>query len=176
MGSSVVGIVTLRALQLAPSYGVSPENWRAAVAYVTARDKPQDCVAFYPSDGRMAFEYYIGQRPGLPAASPRPVLPPEPWGEVTPYVEDYASLSHSALARVRRVPAAVPHHEPRRIQQRPSRLSGALPAIPPAPSRSRESFSISPERGLWLRRPGRGRAAVSVRHRCLSQGRRANPT
>jgi hypothetical protein len=96
----VAGIVVLRALQLVPSYGVSPENWRGAVAYVTARNEPRDCIAFYPSDGRMAFEYYIDQRSVLLAAAPRPVLPPERWGEVTPYVEDYASLSPSGVARV----------------------------------------------------------------------------
>jgi mannosyltransferase len=96
----VAAIVALRALQLAPSYGVSPENWEAAVSYVTLRAEPRDCIAFFPSDGRMAFEYYIGSRPGELASEPRPVLPREPWGEVTPYVEDYATLSPSSMAKV----------------------------------------------------------------------------
>ncbi|MGI8903158.1 MAG: glycosyltransferase family 39 protein [Solirubrobacteraceae bacterium] len=115
--SSLVALVALRALQLAPSYHVSPENWRAASAYVLARSRAGDCLAFYPSDGRMAFRYYLGRSaasafaasgsvsplsspPSLIARAPRPVLPAAPWREVHPYVEDYASLSGSELARL----------------------------------------------------------------------------
>ncbi len=51
-------VIALRAVALAPSYGVSPENWRAATAFVTASERPGDCLAFYPLDGRMPFAYY----------------------------------------------------------------------------------------------------------------------
>src|SRR6185437_3540468 len=44
-----------------PSYGTSPEDWRAATAFVTASKRPGDCVAFYPLDARMPFAYYSGQ-------------------------------------------------------------------------------------------------------------------
>ncbi len=93
---AIAAVVALRALQLAPTYGVSPEDWRAASADVSARSQPGDCIAFYPSDGRMAFAYYHGSsRP-----APRPVLPAAPWTEVRPYVEDYATLSGSELRRL----------------------------------------------------------------------------
>ena len=96
----VVVLIALRALQLAPSYGTSPEDWHSAVVHVLARDKPGDCVAFYPSDGRMAFEYYIGQIPHALRSAPRPVLPTAPWGRVVAYVEDYATLSPAAVAKL----------------------------------------------------------------------------
>ncbi len=54
-------VLALRVVVLAPSYGTSPENWRAATAYVTASERPGDCVAFYPLDARMPFAYYSGQ-------------------------------------------------------------------------------------------------------------------
>jgi hypothetical protein len=91
-------LLALRTLQLAPAYGVSPENWQAATSYVMASARPGDCIAFYPRDNRMPFEYYLRAR----GRAPRPVLPTLPWGQVRPYVEDYASLS---AARVSRLPA-----------------------------------------------------------------------
>jgi mannosyltransferase len=54
-------LIGLRAVALAPSYGTSPENWRAATAYVLHAQRPGDCVAFYPLDGRMPFAYYAHQ-------------------------------------------------------------------------------------------------------------------
>ena len=39
----------------------SPENWRAATSYVLRAERPGDCVAFYPLDGKMPFAYYAGQ-------------------------------------------------------------------------------------------------------------------
>lgn len=99
--ASVAGLLALRALQLAPSYGVSPEDWRAATAHVLAASRPGDCVAFYPSDGRQAFEYYLAS--SARARAPRPVLPTAPWDQVRAYVEDYASLSPSQLAAVHAV-------------------------------------------------------------------------
>jgi mannosyltransferase len=51
-------VLALRVVALTPSYGTSPENWRAATAYVTAAKRAGDCVAFYPLDARMPFAYY----------------------------------------------------------------------------------------------------------------------
>jgi mannosyltransferase len=53
-------LIVLRAVALAPSYGTSPENWRAATAYITAAAQPGDCYAFYPLDVQMPFAYYTG--------------------------------------------------------------------------------------------------------------------
>jgi mannosyltransferase len=97
LGWSSVGVVlALRALQLAPSYAASPENWRAATAHVLARAQPRDCIAFYPLDGRQAFDYYIGTA----AHAPRSVLPAVPWSTVKPYVEAYVSPSSARLSRI----------------------------------------------------------------------------
>jgi mannosyltransferase len=92
----LAALITLRALQVAPAYGVSTENWRGATGSVIARAQPGDCVAFYPLDNRQAFRYYLTSTAG----APRPILPTLPWNRVRPFVEDYASLSASALARL----------------------------------------------------------------------------
>jgi hypothetical protein len=63
--SLVALLIALRAVVLVPSYGTSPENWRAATAYVLHASRPGDCVAFYPLDGSMPFDYYAG-RPVAP--------------------------------------------------------------------------------------------------------------
>jgi hypothetical protein len=98
LGWSAVGaLLVLRGLQLAPSYGASPENWKAGTSYVVERALPGDCIAFYPSDGRMAFDYYLGAGT---ARAPRPVLPATPWSEVKPFVEDYRSPSGSQLSAI----------------------------------------------------------------------------
>ena len=83
----LAALIALRALQLAPAYGVSPEDWRAATAYVMQNANRGDCVAFYPSDGRNAFRYYAGGRP------PRSVLPAVPWADARAYIENYATLT-----------------------------------------------------------------------------------
>jgi len=93
---AIAAIVALRALALGPSYGVSPEDWRAANAYVTTRSRPRDCIAFYPSDGRMAFAYYHGSSRTVP----RPIIPVAPWTQVRPYVERYETLAGSQLRRL----------------------------------------------------------------------------
>ena len=99
LGWTVIGVVlVLRGLQLAPSYGVSPENWRAATAHVLASARPGDCIAFYPSDGRQAFQYYVGA--AAAGRAPRSVLPVVPWNEVKPYVEDYVSPSSSRTSQI----------------------------------------------------------------------------
>jgi mannosyltransferase len=99
--SAVAGLLALRALQLAPSYGVSPEDWRAAAGYVLAHTRGADCLAFYPSDGRNAFSYYL--RAG--ALAPRPVLPAAPFSSSRAYIEDYATLSTDQL---RSLPGSCP--------------------------------------------------------------------
>ena len=62
---AVAVLIALRLVVLAPSYGTSPENWRAATAYVLASSRPGDCVAFYPLDASMPFDYYA-RRPVQP--------------------------------------------------------------------------------------------------------------
>lgn len=94
--------LALRAVQLAPTYAVSPENWRAAAHYVLARAQPGDCIAFYPADGRMAFAYYFDAHGRVAPSSPRPVLPSAPWSTHPVYVEDYATLGPAGLRRVAR--------------------------------------------------------------------------
>ena len=54
-------LIALRAVALVPAYGTSPENWRAATAYVLASSRPGDCLAFYPLDASMPFNYYAGR-------------------------------------------------------------------------------------------------------------------
>jgi hypothetical protein len=98
----VAVLVALRALQLAPSYGVSPEPWRTAAAYVRTTPGTAQCVAFYPEDGRMPFDYYLDQGRAPGAGRLRPVLPGLPWTSVSPFVERYAVPSHSRLAAIAR--------------------------------------------------------------------------
>lgn len=98
-----VALLTLRAIQLAPSYGVSTEPWSSATSQIVALSKPGDCVAFYPLDSRMAFRYYLPASGAVPLASgavPRPILPSAPWSQIRPYVEDYATLSPAQLRRL----------------------------------------------------------------------------
>lgn len=89
----LAALLAARAVVLAPSYGVSPENWRAATEFVLHHEKKGECIAFYPEDGRQAVDYYL-----LSAGArrlPRPVLPDEPWRVVKPYVERYVTLPPS---------------------------------------------------------------------------------
>jgi mannosyltransferase len=92
-------LLVLRGLQLAPAYATSPEPWREASAYVLAHDKPGDCIAFYPADGRMAFQYYFARRSDRTRRLPRPILPVVRFGIVRTYVEDYATLTPGQISR-----------------------------------------------------------------------------
>jgi hypothetical protein len=94
--AALVALIVLRALQLAPAYGSSSENWRDATAFVIAHSELRDCTAFYPGDGRMAFRYYLRDL----GRAPMPILPVLPWRRVRPYVEDYASLPAAQLAEL----------------------------------------------------------------------------
>jgi hypothetical protein len=100
--AGVALLVVLRALQLGPSYGVSPEPWSVAADYVRSAAADDQCVAFYPQDGRMAFDYYLqrGSAPGAPNLIP--VLPRRPWSSVSPYVERYSTLSPAQVAALAR--------------------------------------------------------------------------
>lgn len=91
--AALAALLALRALQLGPAYGVSPEDWRAATGYVLAHTAAADCVAFYPSDGRNAFRYYLHGG----ARAPQPVLPATPLNSSRAYIEDYASISSAQL-------------------------------------------------------------------------------
>jgi mannosyltransferase len=102
--AGVTVVLALRLLQVIPSYGVSPEPWKAATAYAVRAASPGTCVVFYPQDGREAFDYYLN-RLRLPAPSPpptlRPLLPRLPWRQIRPYVEQYRGLDtaqESAIA------------------------------------------------------------------------------
>lgn len=94
----VIVLLALRVIALVPSYGTSPENWKAATADVLAAARTRGgCVMFYPQDGRMAFDYYA-RHDGLGlAADLTPVLPTIPWGQVKPYVEEYHVPSKAQL-------------------------------------------------------------------------------
>ncbi len=67
----LAAVLAARAIPVARAYGVSPEPWQAVTARVLAASRPGDCIAFYPSDARMAFQYYVGTGPTRP---PRPAL------------------------------------------------------------------------------------------------------
>ncbi len=97
----LLGLLGLRALQLAPSYGATPENWNAAARSVLVAARPGDCLAVYPLDSRMALGYYVG----VATRWPRPVWPTDPWGTLRPHVEQYDA---PGSARLRAIEAACP--------------------------------------------------------------------
>ena len=92
-------LVALRAVPLIAGYGVSPEDWKGAEAFVVANARPGDCIAFYPLDGRMPFDFYV-RATGSAARAPVPMIPATPWARVRPFVEDYASPSSGQLQRI----------------------------------------------------------------------------
>jgi hypothetical protein len=99
-------LIVLRLLQIVPSYGTSPEDWKAASAYVLHADAGQAaCIAFYPQDGREVFNYYARRSAGAALARDGaqrlvPVLPSLPLGTVKPFVEQYETLAGGPLAAV----------------------------------------------------------------------------
>jgi hypothetical protein len=93
----LAAVLALRLVQIVPSYGSSPEDWKAATADVLRADGGRlGCVAFYPQDGRQVFDYYLSGR----GAQLKPVLPTLPWSQVKPYVEQYRTLDAAALSRI----------------------------------------------------------------------------
>ncbi len=99
---ALAAVAGLRIAQLVPSYQESPENWRAATAYVITRARSLDCVAFYPSDGRQAFDYYVLHTAGDLGLAPRPVLPALGFDVVRPYDEVYTSMTPAQVSAVER--------------------------------------------------------------------------
>jgi uncharacterized membrane protein len=98
--AAVAVVLGLRLVVLVPAYGVSPENWKAAASSVLASSPSTACVAFYPQDGRMPFDYYVRRAGAVPATQLTPVLPSAPWGAVIPYIEHYAAPSRRRLASI----------------------------------------------------------------------------
>jgi hypothetical protein len=99
-GAAVLALVVvlgLRVAVLVPSYGETPEPWKLVAAKVLAAAQPEDCIAFYPLDGRTAFGYYVAATPGGAARAPRGVLPRQPWSEVSPHVEQYPRAADAHL-------------------------------------------------------------------------------
>ncbi|MFZ0090016.1 MAG: hypothetical protein WAL63_10940, partial [Solirubrobacteraceae bacterium] len=97
--TALVAVLALRAVPVAAGYGVSPEPWNTVAARVIAESRPGDCIAFYPQDARMAFQYYVGSGAGTIASSPRSILPVVRWRRVKPYVEDYVTLTPAQITR-----------------------------------------------------------------------------
>ena len=96
-------VLALWLAQLVPSYGVSPENWRAATASVLdASPARSACVVFYPQDGREPFDYYVRRAVLGSAGTLTPVLPTLGWTSVKPFVERYQTLSTTSLAGIAR--------------------------------------------------------------------------
>ena len=94
----LVVVLAARAVPVVRAYSVSPEPWHDVTATVLAQTRPGDCVTFYPTDARMAFQYYVGTGAAT-ARAPRSVQPAIAWGVVRPFVEDYALPSPAQLAR-----------------------------------------------------------------------------
>ncbi len=93
----LAAVLALRLVQIVPAYSASPEDWKAATAYVLKADARQPaCVAFYPEDGRQVFDYYLrGDGSKL-----TPVLPTLPWSQIKPYVEQYDAPTAAQLTQI----------------------------------------------------------------------------
>ncbi|HEY5188413.1 MAG TPA: glycosyltransferase family 39 protein [Solirubrobacteraceae bacterium] len=86
----------LRGAQVVPSYGASPEPWQQAAALVLKEAQPGDCIAFYPLDSRMAFQYYFAR--SRVGHAPSEILPIAPWYSTQIFVERYYVLLPSQIA------------------------------------------------------------------------------
>jgi hypothetical protein len=97
-------LIVLRLLQLIPSYGTSPENWKATVNYVLSETPARPaCVVFYPQDGREPFDYYVREEmatDGVAINDLTPTLPSTPWAVVKPFVEKYSAPSVGEITRI----------------------------------------------------------------------------
>ncbi|MGB9185081.1 MAG: glycosyltransferase family 39 protein [Solirubrobacteraceae bacterium] len=89
-------VLLLRGAQVIPSYSSSPEPWQQAAAMVLKQARPGDCVAFYPLDGRMAFQYYFAR--SRDGRAPSEILPIAPWYSTQIFVERYYVLSPAQIA------------------------------------------------------------------------------
>ncbi|HWD84766.1 MAG TPA: hypothetical protein VG321_03370 [Solirubrobacteraceae bacterium] len=97
---AIVLLLVMRALVVAPTYRATPENWKAAAFQVARASRSGDCILFYPQDGRMLFDYYRREDPGIQRLTP--VLPDAPWNVVRPYVEQYTVPSAARLDQIER--------------------------------------------------------------------------
>jgi mannosyltransferase len=88
--------ILLRGAQVIPSYSSSPEPWQQASAMVLKEARPGDCIAFYPLDGRMAFQYYFAR--SRDGRAPSEILPIAPWYSTQIFVERYYVLSPAQIA------------------------------------------------------------------------------
>ncbi len=86
----------LRGAQVIPSYSSSPEPWQQASAMVLKEARSGDCIAFYPLDGRMAFQYYFAR--SRDGHAPSEILPIAPWYSTQIFVERYYVLSPAQIA------------------------------------------------------------------------------
>lgn len=93
-----VVLVVLRGAQVVPTYAVSPEPWQQAADLVLQRSRPGDCIAFYPLDGRMAFQYFFSRTSTGGYGAPREILPIAPWSSTQIFVERYYMLSEAQIA------------------------------------------------------------------------------
>jgi mannosyltransferase len=87
--AAMVGLVGLSILSLMSYYRADfkdGENWRAAAADVTARERPGDGIIFLSRFGRRPFEYYLERFD--PETDLDPVYPSLPWGSYTPVLAD----------------------------------------------------------------------------------------
>ena len=82
-----------------PAYAVSPEPWQQAASLVLQRTRPGDCIAFYPLDARMAFQYFFSRMSTPGFGAPREILPIAPWSSTQIFVERYYTLSEDQIAR-----------------------------------------------------------------------------
>ena len=60
---------------------------------------PGDCVAFYPLDARMAFEYYVARAPRRRRRAALGACRSIPWTPSKPYAEQYVTLSRRRRSR-----------------------------------------------------------------------------
>jgi hypothetical protein len=93
-------LVALRMVVLVPTYGKSPEDWSRATDYLVASSAAGTCVAFYPSDARMAIDYYLETQHQSAQGRLRPVLPTTPFSQSVAYLEEYQTLTATQLHAV----------------------------------------------------------------------------
>jgi mannosyltransferase len=88
----VVAVAVLIALSIPPLlryYGADfkeGEDWKGAVAYVAAGERPDDGIVFLSRYGRRPFEYYRERLENM--ADLRPIYPGVAWGEYAPVLAD----------------------------------------------------------------------------------------
>ena len=140
----LVGLLLLRTLQLAPSYGVSTEPWRAVTRHVVAAFRPGDCIAFYPLDSRMPFRYYLPPGRGTSSGAADDL----PWSRTVPFVEIYSTLTPAQLNQVvAAVRPGVARLRPPGPQRRDGARPGPLQALPDPGGRAERAAT-------WIRTPG----------------------